>query len=155
MKQLTTPLLDGLARQAESSPRLRANRNLHDNLTDPVQRFAVAMEPDTFVRPHRHPHTWELLTPLRGRFVVLLFDDAGTVTQRAMLGEDSHTVELPANAWHAVLSLDPGAVILEVKLGPYTPIAEADFAPWCGNGEGGEAARVNAWYAHAQPGDRL
>ncbi|MCL0374883.1 hypothetical protein M3C02_24710, partial [Klebsiella pneumoniae subsp. pneumoniae] len=26
--------------------------------------------PGTYVRPHRHPHTFELLLPLRGRFVV-------------------------------------------------------------------------------------
>ncbi|OVK02745.1 hypothetical protein B8052_25125, partial [Klebsiella pneumoniae] len=25
--------------------------------------------PGTYVRPHRHPHTFELLLPLRGRFV--------------------------------------------------------------------------------------
>ena len=37
------------------------------------------MEPDTCIRPHRHPRTWELLTALRGRFVVLHFDDSGTV----------------------------------------------------------------------------
>ncbi|MFM3795544.1 WbuC family cupin fold metalloprotein, partial [Klebsiella pneumoniae] len=36
--------------------------------------------PGTYVRPHRHPHTFELLLPLRGRFVVLNFDDRGTVT---------------------------------------------------------------------------
>ncbi|MDO2167347.1 WbuC family cupin fold metalloprotein, partial [Escherichia coli] len=35
--------------------------------------------PGTYVRPHRHPHTFELLLPLRGRFVVLNFDDRGTV----------------------------------------------------------------------------
>ncbi|MGK3408768.1 WbuC family cupin fold metalloprotein, partial [Escherichia coli] len=42
--------------------------------------------PGTYVRPHRHPHTFELLLPLRGRFVVLNFDDRGTVTHRAILG---------------------------------------------------------------------
>ena len=33
------------------------------------------MEPDTLIRPHRHPQTWELLLPLRGRFIVLHFDE--------------------------------------------------------------------------------
>ncbi|HDW1039145.1 TPA: WbuC family cupin fold metalloprotein, partial [Escherichia coli] len=42
------------------------------------------MGPGTYVRPHRHPHTFELLLPLRGRFVVLNFDDRGTVTHRAI-----------------------------------------------------------------------
>ncbi|WP_259270574.1 aldo/keto reductase, partial [Klebsiella pneumoniae] len=44
----------------------------------PSPNDAVAVEefmaPGTYVRPHRHPHTFELLLPLRGRFVVLNFD---------------------------------------------------------------------------------
>ncbi|WP_135715805.1 Qnr family pentapeptide repeat protein, partial [Klebsiella pneumoniae] len=48
---------------------------------------AANFTPGTYVRPHRHPHTFELLLPLRGRFVVLNFDDRGTVTHRAILGE--------------------------------------------------------------------
>ncbi|KAA0605944.1 cupin fold metalloprotein, WbuC family, partial [Escherichia coli] len=47
---------------------------------------ASRFSPGTYVRPHRHPHTFELLLPLRGRFVVLNFDDRGTVTHRAILG---------------------------------------------------------------------
>ncbi|MDW6840665.1 glutathione S-transferase N-terminal domain-containing protein, partial [Escherichia coli] len=31
--------------------------------------IAEYIEPGTYVRPHRHPHTFELLLPLRGRFV--------------------------------------------------------------------------------------
>lgn len=155
LKQLTSDMLDDLVRQAKNSPRLRANSNLHEALSEPVQRLAIAMEPETFVRPHRHPGTWELLIALRGRFVVLLFDEAGRVTQRTVLGRDCHVIELPAGTWHAVRSLDPGGVIFEVKQGPYAPVPEADFAPWCGTGEGDEAARLNAWYVRAQPGDRL
>src|SRR5512137_2449490 len=128
MKRIALSTLADLARQAQSSPRRRANLNLHERLDDPIQRLAIAMEPDTYVRPHRHPHTWELLYPLAGRFVVLHFDDAGTVTHRSVLGETCRVIETPAGGWHAVLSLDPGAVIFEVKHGPYTPIAEADYA---------------------------
>lgn len=155
MKQLTTAMLDDLTQQAKQSPRLRANRNLHEELSDPIQRLAIAMEPQTFVRPHRHSHSWELLSALRGRFVVLLFDEAGVVTNRTVLGEECRVIEFPANTWHGVLSLDSGGVIFEVKRGPYAPLTDADLASWCGSGEGEEAARVNAWYARAQVGDRL
>lgn len=148
-------MLDALSQQARLSPRLRANHNLHEQLSDPVQRLAIAMEPGTFVRPHRHPHTWEMLSALRGRFVVLFFDEQGRVTSRTVLGEACRVIEFPANTWHAVLSLDGGGVIFEVKQGPYAPLTEADFAPWCKSGEGEEAARINAWYARAGIGDRL
>ena len=152
MKKLTAENLTALSQQATQSPRLRANSNLHAELGDPVQRLAIAMEPDTLVLPHRHPHTWEVLTALRGRFTVLVFDGAGKVTGRAELGVDTSVIEIPAGGWHAVLSRDAGAVIFEVKHGPYAPIAEADIAVW---GKGRSAAELKAWYAEAKVGDKL
>lgn len=152
MKKLTFADLASLGQQTRQSPRLRANSNLHQELSDPIQRLAIAMEPDTLILPHRHPHTWEVLTALRGRFTVLVFNDAGRVTARAVLGEDTGVVEIPAGGWHAVLSHDSGAVIFEVKHGPYAPIADADVASW---GKGRTAAELNAWYALAQVGDEI
>ena len=152
MKRLTATDRDQLGQQAQQSPRLRANSNLHQELTDPIQRLAIAMEPDTLILPHRHPHTWEVLTALRGRFTVLVFDDAGQVIAREALGESVSVVEIPRGGWHAVLSRDVGAVIFEVKHGPYAPIAEADVAAWS---KGRTAAELNAWYAVAQVGEHL
>ncbi|VTR50086.1 Uncharacterised protein [Serratia fonticola] len=119
MKQITAHDLTTMSEQAATLPRLRAHRTLHEELSDPVQRLAIAMEPGTYIRPHRHPQTWELLTPLRGRFVVLQFNDEGVVTQRTLLGEETKVLEMPAFTWHAVLSVDPGGVVFEVKQGPY------------------------------------
>ncbi len=155
LKSLTSAQLDQLSQQAQQSPRLRANWNAHEQLDDPIQRLAIAMEPGTYVRPHRHPHTWELLYPLRGRFVVLHFDEQGVVTARTVLGQDCALLENPAGAWHAVLSLDVGAVIFEVKHGPYLPLAEADQAPWSPAADAAAVAEILAWYAHAQVGDRF
>lgn len=151
MKSLTPASLDSLVQQARQSPRRRANLNLHDTLDAPVQRLAIAMEPDTVVLPHRHPQTFELLYPLRGRFLVLHFDAAGTVTQRAVLGEDCAVIENPAGQWHAVLSLDSGGVIFEVKQGPYLPVGEADTAPWARTAD----ANLPAWYGRARVGERF
>lgn len=150
MKHISPQMLDALAAQAQASPRRRANHNLHPLLDDPVQRLAIAMEPDTYVRPHRHPHTWELLYPLRGRFVVLHFDQGGRVMGRTLLGETSAVVETPAGLWHAVLSLDPGGVIFEVKRGPYAAIADSDYS-WWSPAEG--TPEILAWYARAKPGE--
>ena len=151
MKQLDDAGLAELTRQAQNSPRLRANRNLHEEPGDPIQRLAIAMEPDTLVLPHRHLHTWEMLLPLRGRFVVLCFDDAGTVTHHTLLGEGCSIIEMPVGTWHAVLSLDSGGVIFEVKHGPYDPQTASDFAPWCA--ADADAKQLNAWYAQAQVGE--
>jgi cupin fold WbuC family metalloprotein len=68
------------------------------------------------------------------------------------LGEDTSVVEIPAGGWHAVLSRDVGAVIFEVKHGPYAPIADTDIAAWS---KGRSVADLNTWYADAQLGDEM
>ncbi|MBI5918213.1 MAG: WbuC family cupin fold metalloprotein [Nitrosomonadales bacterium] len=149
MKQLNDSMLDALSEQARQSPRFRANHNLHEQLSDPIQRLAIAMEPDTLVAPHRHPHTWEMLFALRGRFIVLVFDDVGKVLARIVLSEGCSVAEIPIGAWHGVLSLDAGGIIFEVKHGPYQPIPACDAASWA---RGQDAATINAWYARASVG---
>lgn len=151
MKSLDNAMLDALVEQARLSPRLRTNFNLHEQLTDSIQRLAIAMEPETLVLPHRHDYTFEVLIALRGRFVVLILDEAGRkVVQRSVLGEGCGVVEIPANEWHAVLSLDSGGIIFEVKHGPYTPGVVPEVPDWARQHG---AAELNAWYAQAQTGD--
>ncbi|WP_249678332.1 WbuC family cupin fold metalloprotein [Pseudomonas abieticivorans] len=155
MKKITPAAISALAAKAQQSPRLRANLNLHEQLPDPIQRLAIAMEPGTYVRMHRHPHTWELLHSLAGRFVVLNFDEAGVVTERVVLGEECAMVEIPAGVWHAVLSLDAGGVIFEVKHGPYTPIAEQDYFPGSpAEGDQGVGGMLD-WYGTVRLGENV
>ncbi len=85
--------------------------------------------------------------------MVLNFDDRGTVTHRAILGETCTVLEMAAGTWHAVLSLDTGGIIFEVKHGGYQPVAADDYAHWApAEGEPG-TTELMAWYAQAQVGD--
>ncbi len=154
MNKLSFDRLSALSAEAQQSPRKRMNHNVHQELADPIQRLAIAMEPETYIRPHRHTQTWELLTSLRGRFVVLNFDDSGMVIQRAVLGEGESLIETPISGWHAVLSLDTGAVIFEVKHGPYMPFKEEDFASWAPAADDEKHKALMAWYRHADVGQR-
>ncbi|WP_410376056.1 WbuC family cupin fold metalloprotein [Enterobacter sp. CPE_E222] len=110
----------------------------------------------TYVRPHRHRRpSYQLLRRYAfiSRFVVLNFDDRGTVTHRAILGETCTVLEMAAGTWHAVLSLDTGGIIFEVKHGGYQPVAADDYAHWApAEGEPG-TTELMAWYAQAQVGD--
>ena len=154
MKQITLSDMQQQSEAAATSPRLRAHRNFHPELSDPVQRLAIAMEPGTYIRPHRHRHTFELLLSLKGRFVVLNFDDHGVITNRVVLGETCTALEMEPGTWHTVLSLDAGGMVFEVKQGAYQPLAEIDTMDWApAEGQPG-TAEMMAWYAIAQPGDR-
>ncbi len=157
MFQINDSVLQRLQEKAAAAPRRRANFNLHQTLEDPVQRFLNAIEPGSYVRPHRHrsPLRWELFTALTGLAAVLLFDDDGTVLERTEIaaGGPVHAVEIPAGAWHTIAALESGTVLFEFKQGPYVPVTEKDFAPWApAEGEPGCRA-LEQWFHQAGIGD--
>lgn len=151
MQQIDHQLLDALSERAKGVPRLRAHHNLHPRLTDPIQRLCVAIEPGSYVRPHRHmePATMELFLLLRGEVAILLFDDRGQVRERLLLSVRGPriAVEIPESAWHTVVALVGGSIFFEIKQGPYLPPAAENFAAWA-PAEGEEGAQ--AWLAWAR-----
>lgn len=156
MKHILLEQLADLSARAAASPRLRANWNLHPTLEDPIQRLMNALEPGTYVRPHRHEgDRWELFLALVGRAVVLSFDEAGRVSDRAEIssGGPSRGVEIPCGTWHTVAALDPGTVVFEVKPGPYLPPGENDFAAWAPPEGDAACAAVESWYRTAGLGE--
>jgi hypothetical protein len=60
---------------------------------------------------------------------------------------------MDAGTWHAVLSLDKGGVIFEVKHGAYQPVPEHDTAPWSPAENKPGTEKLMRWYAQAQVGD--
>ncbi len=135
MQIIDTAVLDTLAAAARVNPRRRQHLNLHGSYSEPCQRLLNAMQPDSYIRPHRHltPPKPETFLALRGRFAVLLFRDDGTIDRTILLctdGDGALGVDIPAGAWHTVLALDPGAVFFETKPGPYEPLSDKDWAPW-------------------------
>ena len=158
MKRITTSDLDQLSAEAAASPRKRAHRNLHPVLEDPVQRLSVAIEPGTYIRPHRHadPATWEVFLMLRGSAVFLSFDDAGTVVERTVISAAGpvRAIEIPAGAWHAIASLEKGSIFFEVKQGPYTAPVAGNSASWAPAEGDPRCARFEAWYREADIGAR-
>jgi cupin fold WbuC family metalloprotein len=156
MKLIDRALVANLHARALASPRLRTHHNLHASHDEAIQRMCMAMEPGTYIRPHRHPDKWELLLIISGAMLVLSFDDAGTVLTRSQLaaGDDIYGLENPAGTWHAVATSAPATVVLEVKHGPYTPTPEQDLAHWAPPEGHTRATEFERWYRNAQIGDR-
>lgn len=158
MKCIDEKALAELCRQAQSSERRRAHLNLHPQLEDPIQRLAVAMEPESYIRPHRHSqeNKWELFTVLRGRFVVYCFDEQGTILSKTLLTctkGDATLLEMPQGSWHCVMALESHSVFFEVKPGPYTPFADKDFASWAPAEGEAEVPAFMQWLKQAEVGE--
>ena len=126
--------LDALSERAGASARRRQNLNFHAELTHPAQRLLNAVEPDSYIRPHRHgdPLRDETFVVLRGAFGLVLFDDSGKVTQSVPMraGGESIGAHVPGNTFHTLISLEPGSIFFEAKAGPYEALTDKDFGPW-------------------------
>lgn len=121
-------LLDEVQRKAEDSPRRRMNFNLHDNLDAKAQRLINVLLPGTILPIHRHRHTAETYVLLRGKMVVVFYNDMGAQIERHLLDptNGNYGVHIPAGQWHTIEVIVPSA-IFEVKDGPYTPISPEDM----------------------------
>lgn len=134
MKIINEQLLDETTAKAKQSPRLRMNYNFHEELDDPVNRLLNAIEPGTYIRPHRHlnPSKDEIFLLLRGKAVLFLFDDKGNITETLLLDPKtgSYGAEIKPGVWHCLLVLESGTVIYEVKPGPFAPLHPENMASW-------------------------
>lgn len=157
MKRIDLEALDRLSSTARELPRRRKNLNLHAELGDPVQRLCNALEPGTYVRPHRHhgEGRWELFVALRGAAAVLGFDDRGRVCERIEIaaGGPVFGVEIPEATWHGLAALVPGTVLFEVKRGPYLALTDKDFARWAPEEGAPATAGWVRWFEQAQIGE--
>jgi cupin fold WbuC family metalloprotein len=127
-------LLAALGAEAAASPRRRKNRNFHPADDHPAHRLLNAMQPDSYIPPHRHldPNKDETFVVLRGLLGLLEFDDAGGVVQAVKVGAGGTAVgvDIPHGTWHTAVALEPDTVFLEAKAGPYLPFSAAEKAPW-------------------------
>jgi len=125
---LNDELLDKVTTEAEASPRLRMNYNLHESLDAKAQRLINVLLPGTPLPIHRHKDTTETYVILRGKMFVVFYNDLGAQVERFLLNptQGFYGVQIPKSQWHTVEVIEPSA-ILEVKDGPYTPLAPEDI----------------------------
>lgn len=116
-------LLDKVTAEAEASPWLRMNYNLHESLDAKAQRLINVLLPGTPLPIHRHRHTAETYVILRGKMIVVFYNDLGAQTERYLLDptQGNYGVQIPKGQWHGIEVIEPSA-IFEVKDGPYTPL---------------------------------
>lgn len=144
--RINAPLLDSISDSAKESHRQRMNFNFHDHPSARIQRMLNAMEPGTYIRPHKHenPDKLEVFVCLRGSFAVIIFDDEGNITDLEILNplEGRFGVEIGPRIWHSLVAIETGSVAYEIKDGPYDAAVDKNFALWAPPEETPEAA---AW----------
>lgn len=134
IRLIDAALFDEVTGEARQSPRRRRNRNFHRDDAQPGHRLLNAIEPGSYIMPHRHldPDKDETMVVLRGALGLVVFDDSGGVVQalRLTAGGSLLGVDIPHGIWHTVFALESGTVFLEAKAGPYLPLTPEEKAPW-------------------------
>jgi len=131
---IDSALLDFASAAAKASPRGRKNQNFHANDNDASHRLLNAIEPGSYVAPHRHldPTKDESIIVLRGKLGAVFFDVDGKITEHVLLqpGGAAVGINVPHGTYHTVIGLESGTVFFESKAGPYVALSQAERASW-------------------------
>ena len=133
---ITQALINQKAEDARQSQRQRDIHLLHTGPEDTLHRMLNAMQPGTYITPHRHTTVpkAEAVVVLQGSLGFICFDDAGHYNTQDFIyinpAQGIWGVDYRAGVWHTFLALEPDTVIFEVKPGPYDAATDKEFAPW-------------------------
>jgi len=131
---ITNHILDEISLQAKQSSRLRKNYNFHHSDEDICHRLLNAMEPGSYIQPHRHldANKDETLIVIRGKMGLIIFDDCGNIEEKALLEQTDHAmiVNIPHGIFHTWISFEERSVFFEAKAGPFIPLTREEKAFW-------------------------
>lgn len=131
---LNTALIEQALRGSRSNPRKRIILPLHKDPGALLHRMLNAIQPLSYIRPHRHqnPPKVETIIVLQGAILCLVFTDLGEVREIHTLkaGSSVFGFDCEPGIYHTFLALQNDTVLFEVKPGPYEAATDKDFAPW-------------------------
>ena len=142
---ITRELIAAKAAHARASERQRGIHIFHEGGSDTLQRMLNALQPGTYVQPHRHitPPKAESIVLLQGSIGFVPFHDDGSIDRDHwhLIDEASGCigVDYRAGVWHTFFALAADTVLFEVKPGPYDAATDKEFAAWA-PAEGGVGA---------------
>jgi len=134
MIKIDKKFTDSLIVEASKSERKRATFNFHKELSDTLQRMINTMNTDTYVQPHKHQHPdkREAFILIKGKALVVEFDDHGTIADYILLDRnaESYGCEIEPGYWHTIICLEDNTMLYELKDGPYDAKTDKKFASW-------------------------
>lgn len=134
MIKIDVSFIKPISDKAKKNERKRLNFNFHKSADDSLQRLINAIEPYSYIQPHKHenPDKREVFFILKGRMAVVEFDDNGNILDHIVLDAEkgNYAVEIPEKTWHTIISLAIASVAYEFKDGPYSVDKDKNFAAW-------------------------
>ncbi|MFH1912995.1 MAG: WbuC family cupin fold metalloprotein [Pseudomonadota bacterium] len=142
---LTLTMVGNLLAMSRESPRKRMLQRLHKSLDAPTHRMFNALQPGTYITPHRHLHPVksETILVISGSLLFVRFTEDGDIADHTLLqpGTETFGVDVAPHVFHTYVALKPDTLIFEVKDGPCVPDMDKDTPSWA-PAEGEEGAEA-------------
>jgi cupin fold WbuC family metalloprotein len=124
-----------LEQAVRSAPRGRVRINLHGNGQDSLHQMLIALVPQSYIRPHKHPGKSESFHIIKGLVDVVVFDEQGDISDVVTLcgdgtqGDICYRMSQPL--YHTLLIHSDMLVLHEITDGPFVPDGSvfASFSP--------------------------
>ncbi len=131
---ISTNLIHHAVEGSKLSPRKRIILPFHKVPEASLHRMLNALQPYSYIRPHRHLHPpkTESVIVLQGAVLCFLFNPKGQVEEVHTLAAGSEYIGIDSEPgiFHTFLALAENTVLFEVKPGPYEESSDKDFASW-------------------------
>lgn len=122
-----------LKEMAKRNPRKRIRLCGHPNAEDALHEMLIVHSRGNYVPPHRHPGKSESFHIIEGALTVIIFSDAGDVTDVIPMeptGSDkAFFYRLSESRYHTVIPTSDMVVFHETTNGPFRR-KDMEFAPW-------------------------
>jgi len=127
--------LDTLKAAVKASAKGRARINAHPEATDALHEMIIAIDPTSYIRPHKHPGKSEAFHIVEGEVDIVVFKDDGEIDGVIELGAPDSArpfyYRMSKPLFHTLVIRSEILVVHEITNGPFHPEATifADFAP--------------------------
>lgn len=139
--------IDYLRSELASNAKGRVRINLHPDDADTLHEMFIAIRPDSYIRPHKHPHKSEAFHIVYGEVDIVVFDDDGNIAQVVPLAAGSCSkafyYRMSTPYFHTLMIKSDLLVVHEITNGPFVKDGTVfgSFAP----AEDANGNVINAW----------
>ena len=127
--------LKTLKAAVKASAKARARINAHPDGEDALHEMIIAIDPTSYIRPHKHPGKSESFHIIHGEVDIVVFTDDGEIDRIVRLGAPgsgrSFYYRMSTPFFHTLIIRSDLLIVHEITNGPFRPQATvyAGFAP--------------------------
>ncbi|MCG3203773.1 MAG: hypothetical protein KCHDKBKB_00445 [Elusimicrobia bacterium] len=126
--------IEFLKKEAKRSPLGRARLCAHKSPSDSVHEMIIALDKNTYIRPHSHRNKSESYHVIQGKFDVVFFRGKGHISNVIPMGPKgsglNFFLRVEEGMVHTLVLRSKSVVFHETTEGPYDPHQSSLYASW-------------------------